>query len=95
VDSWALTQIYDLLAPGGQVLFYETNPWNVILKGRRLLTRLWRRHDDPRLLLSRPNLYELLSEVGFIGIFAMYNDFVYAPLTRLRQLAEISAGPYR
>jgi hypothetical protein len=42
VDSWALTQIYDLLAPGGQVLFYETNPWNVILKGRRLLTRLWR-----------------------------------------------------
>lgn len=80
--SWVLTQIYDLLAPGGQVLFYETNPWNVILKGRRLLTRLWRRHDDPRLLLSRPDLYELLSEVGFIGIFAIYNDFVYAPLTR-------------
>ena len=33
--SWVLTRIYDLLAPGGQVLFYETNPWNVILKARR------------------------------------------------------------
>ena len=47
-----------------------------------MLARLWRHHDDPRLLLSRPDLYELLSEVGFIGIFAVYNDFVYAPLTR-------------
>ena len=79
--SWVLTRIYDLLAPGGQVLFYETNPWNMVLKTRRLLARLWRRNDDPRLLLSRPDLYELLSEVGFIGIFAVYNDFVYAPLT--------------
>jgi dolichol-phosphate mannosyltransferase len=79
--AWLLNWIYDLLAPGGQVLFYETNPWNVILKMRRMLGRLWQRNDDPRLLLSRPDLYELLSEVGFIGIFAVYNDFVYAPLT--------------
>jgi glycosyltransferase involved in cell wall biosynthesis len=26
-------------------------------------------------------LYELLSEVGFVRIFAVFNDFVYAPLT--------------
>src|SRR5262249_27483795 len=32
--SWILTRIYDLLAPGGQVLFYETNPWNAFLKAR-------------------------------------------------------------
>ena len=39
-------------------------------------------HKDPRLLLTRPQLYELVSEVGFIRIFAVFNDFVYAPLTR-------------
>ena len=33
-------------------------------------------------MLSRAELYELLSEVGFIRIFAVFNDFVYAPLTR-------------
>lgn len=80
--TWLLSRIYDLLAPGGQVLFYESNPWNVILKIRRLLARLLRRDNDPRLLVSRSDLYELLSEVGFIGIFAVYNDFVYAPLGR-------------
>src|SRR5262249_5275505 len=39
-------------------------------------------HNDPRLLLSRSDLYEMISEVGFVSIFAIFNDFVYAPLTR-------------
>lgn len=80
--TWLLGRIYELLAPGGQLLVYESNPWNVVLKIRRLLARLLRHQDDPRLLLSRSDLYELLSEVGFIGIFAVFNDFVYAPLSR-------------
>jgi len=75
--GWLLHAIYDLLKPGGQVLFYESNPWNVVLKVRRAVA-----HEDPRLLLSRSELYELLSDVGFIRIFAVFNDFVYAPLTR-------------
>ncbi|MGH2824735.1 MAG: glycosyltransferase family 2 protein, partial [Thermoleophilaceae bacterium] len=37
---------------------------------------------DPRSLLTRPQLYELISELGFIRVFSVYNDFVYAPLTR-------------
>jgi len=37
---------------------------------------------DPRHLLSQPHLRELLSENGFVGIDAVYNDFVFAPLTR-------------
>src|SRR3712207_9450106 len=37
---------------------------------------------DPRSLVSRLHLYELLSEVGFIRVFSVYNDFVYAPLTQ-------------
>jgi dolichol-phosphate mannosyltransferase len=81
IGSWLLHNVYDLLEPGGQVLFYESNPWNVVLKLRRTIGRL-AGHKDPRLLLSRAELYELLSEVGFIRIFAAFNDFVYAPLSR-------------
>ena len=76
-----LQNAYALLNPGGQVLFYQSNPWNVVLKMRRFLSRMFGRRD-PRGLLSRPQLYELMSEVGFIRVFAVFNDFVYAPLTR-------------
>jgi hypothetical protein len=38
--------------------------------------------EDRRGLLSRPRVYELLSEVGFIRVFAVFTDFVYAPLNR-------------
>jgi dolichol-phosphate mannosyltransferase len=76
-----LKTVYDLLRPGGQVLFYESNPWNVMLELRQFLVRLFGR-KDPRRLLNRPELYELISEIGFIRIFAVFNDFVYWPLTR-------------
>jgi SAM-dependent methyltransferase len=76
-----LKDIYAVLNPGGKVIFYQSNPWNIVLKLRRLLGVLFGRRD-PRSLLGRPKLYELISEVGFIGVFAAYNDFVYAPLTR-------------
>src|SRR5206468_5607536 len=70
----------DLLAPGGQVLFYESNPWNVVLNLRRGLGRLAGR-TDPRALLNRAELHELISEVGYIRAFSVFNDFVFAPLT--------------
>ena len=79
--AWFLRQVYDLLKPGGQVLFYESNPWNPVLRVRRLVSRVLRR-PDPRKLLSREALYELVSEIGFVRIFSVFNDFVYAPLTR-------------
>jgi len=79
--AWLLQQIFALLTPGGRVVFYESNPWNVIRRLRQSLARLVG-HRDPRLLLSRPDLYELLSELGFVRIFAVFNDFVYPPLTR-------------
>ena len=80
-SAWLLQQVYDLLAPGGQVVFYESNPWNPVLRLRRLARRLTG-GKDPRSLHNRSQLYELLSEIGFIRVFAVYNDFVYAPLTR-------------
>jgi SAM-dependent methyltransferase len=72
-----LQQVHELLKPGGQVLFYESNPWNVFLKLGRFISR-----RDPRQLLSRAQLYELMSEVGFIRVFSVFNDFVYRPLTQ-------------
>jgi SAM-dependent methyltransferase len=75
-----LAVIHDLLTPGGQVVTFESNPWNPWLRVKNLSARLFR-GADPRRLLSRPRLYELLSEVGFIRVFAVYTDFVYAPLT--------------
>ncbi len=76
-----LQNVYDLLKPGGQVLFYESNP------GTSCSSSAAPCLDSsggaiPAHLLSRPQLYELISEIGFIRVFAVYNDFVYAPLTR-------------
>jgi SAM-dependent methyltransferase len=80
-SAWLLSAVYDLLEPGGQAIFYESNPWNVVHRLRSGLARLAGR-PDPRALLSRPRLYELCSEIGFIRVFAVFNDFVFAPLTR-------------
>ena len=76
-----LGAVHELLAPGGQAVFFESNPWNPWLRLKRLLARHFA-GADPRGLLSRPRLYELFSDVGFIRVFAVYTDFVYAPLTR-------------
>jgi dolichol-phosphate mannosyltransferase len=76
-----LQEAYELLNPGGGVVFYQSNPWNAVLNLRRFLSRCFGR-TDPRSLLNRTQLYELISEVGFIRAFSVYNDFVYPPLTR-------------
>jgi dolichol-phosphate mannosyltransferase len=78
--AWLLSKMYSLLKPGGQVIFYESNPWNFALKIRRFLSLCFGKRD-PRRLLSRPALYEIISGMGFIRIFSVFNDFVYAPLT--------------
>ncbi|MGH7213205.1 MAG: glycosyltransferase [Tepidisphaeraceae bacterium] len=75
-----LHHVHDFLKPGGQAIFYESNPWNAFLKLRRSMHRVFGEDKDPRRLLSRPRLYELMSELGFIRVFAVYNDFVYRPL---------------
>ena len=78
---WLLQNIHDLLDPGGQVVFYESNPWNIVLNLRRFISRQFGR-QDPRHLMNRQDFYELLSEIGFIRVFAVYNDFVYPPLSK-------------
>lgn len=74
-----LNVMHDLLPPGGQLIVFQSNPWNPWLRLRR---RLLPRGSDPRRLVSRPLLYEMLSDVGYIRLFAVFTDFVYAPLSR-------------
>ena len=80
-SSQLLEIVHKVLAPGGEMVFYESNPWNPVHKLRGALSRLVGKRD-PRKLINRPRLYELLSEIGFIRVYAVYNDFVFAPLTR-------------
>ena len=80
-SSELLEVVHKLLTPAGEILFYESNPWNPMYKLRALLLKLVGKRD-PRNLIDRPRLYELLSEIGFIRIYAVFNDFVFAPLTR-------------
>ncbi len=80
-SSDLLQIVYDLLVPGGEMVFYESNPWNPVHKVRGMLLR-WAGRRDPRNLIDRPGLYELLSEIGFVRIYTAFNDFVFAPLTR-------------
>lgn len=80
-SSSLLGFVHDLLTPGGEMVFYESNPWNPVYKIRALFSRLFGKRD-PRNLIDRPGLYELLSEIGFVRIYAVFNDFVFAPLNR-------------
>jgi len=79
--AWLMQKMYDLLKPGGEVVIYESNPWNIVLQIRHAIASIFGR-PDPRILLSKLELYELMSEIGFVRVFSIYNDFVYAPLNR-------------
>jgi SAM-dependent methyltransferase len=74
-----LREIYSLLKPGGHLLLYESNPWNPVMQLRRLLSS---HGADTRRLLKRSRISQLVSGAGFTGVLTIYNDFVYAPLTR-------------
>ena len=75
-----LAGIYDLLAPGGRVVFFESNPWNPVFVLRNTLLS-WFGRPRPQWLINRTDLYEQISEVGFIRVSAQFTDFVYWPLT--------------
>jgi SAM-dependent methyltransferase len=80
-SSDLLQVVHDLLAPGGEIVFYESNPWNPVHKLKASISRVFGRRD-PRNLMNRRQLYEMLSEIGFIRVYAVFNDFVFSPLTR-------------
>jgi dolichol-phosphate mannosyltransferase len=84
--SYLLEQVFALLEDGGRAIFIESNPWNPMVVARRGLRRLVRR-PNAQSPLSRIQLYELLSEIGFIRVSARFTDFVYRPLVPTPRMA--------
>jgi SAM-dependent methyltransferase len=76
--------VQELLRPGGRLLFFETNPWNPVFRLRRRLGRWlpFMRRGDERKLPNKIQLYELLSELGYVRIAATPYDFLYWPIPR-------------
>jgi SAM-dependent methyltransferase len=79
-----LREVQHLLNPGGRLLFFETNPWNPVFRLRNALSS-WLpfvRRGDERALPSQVQLYETLSELGYMRIAATSYDFLYRPVPR-------------
>ena len=86
--SYLLEHVFELLEDGGRAIFIESNPWNPLFTLRRAtLGRLGRFYVEP--LLTRTQLYELLSEIGFIRVSARFTDFVYRPLVPTARMARV------
>ena len=84
--SYLLEHIFALLEDGGRALFIETNPWNPMSVARRTIGGPLG-YPEVQALLSRTQLYELLSEIGFIRVSARFTDFVYSPLAPTARMA--------
>jgi dolichol-phosphate mannosyltransferase len=82
--GWVLQEVRNLLRPGGRLLLFETNPWNPVFRLRRQLSGWlpFLRRGDERALPNQVQLYELLSELGFVRIMATCYDFLYRPIPR-------------
>src|SRR5262249_15519524 len=79
-----LEKVWQLLRPGGRLLFFEANPWNPVFQLRKWLSRWlpFLRRGDERALPNQVQLYELLSELGYVRIAATCYDFLYPPIPR-------------
>lgn len=75
--AWLLENSKKLLKDGGNIVFFESNPWNPLVNIKKFL----RISNDKRSLLTKLKLYELFSEIGYVKVFSFYNDFLYAPLS--------------
>lgn len=79
-----LQEVQHLLRPGGRFLFFETNPWNPVFQLRKWLSGWlpFLRRGDERALPNQVQLYELLSELGYVRIGTTCYDFLYWPIPR-------------
>ncbi len=77
------SELKKLLNPGGQILFFDSNPWNPYNRIRRMFSRLmfWKGNREKE-SLNRVDLFTLISEVGFIKIKTLPYDFLFPPIPR-------------
>ena len=77
--TWVLQYAYQHLKQGGQVVFYESNPWNPFIKVNALLSKAFPWKDE-RKLFHRAQLSALIVEAGFGQALCAFHDFTYAPM---------------
>ena len=79
-----LVEVKKLLNPGGQILFFEPNPWNIYFNVRMLFSRLMPflkgRNDFDFRPRNRIDLFTIISEIGYCGIKILPYDFLYPPI---------------
>jgi len=80
-----LSELKKLLKPGGQILFFDPNPWNPYYKIRRLASKLlfFFKRAEKSESLNRVDLFTLLSEAGYIKIKILPYDFLFPPLPKI------------
>jgi dolichol-phosphate mannosyltransferase len=74
-----------LLKPGGQILFFDPNPWNPYYRVRRLVSKLFFlvKGAEKNESLNRVDLFTLLSEAGYIKIKILPYDFLFPPVPKI------------
>ena len=80
-----LSEIKKLLKPGGQILFFDPNPWNPYYRVRRFVSKIflffkrWAKNKS----LNRIDLFTIISEAGYIKIKILPYDFLFPPLPKI------------
>ena len=74
-----------LLKPGGQILFFDPNPWNPYYRVRRMVSKLFflAKGAEKNESLNRVDLFTLLSEAGYIKIKILPYDFLFPPVPKV------------
>lgn len=79
-----LSELKRLLKPGGQILFFDPNPWNPYYGIRRFVSKLFffLKKSEKNESLNRVDLFALLSEAGYIKIKILPYDFLFPPIPK-------------
>jgi len=74
-----------MLNPGGGLLLFELNPWNIYFRMRRTIHKLlpikWRRPAEA-ISLNRYQVLTVFSGLGYSRINAVPYDFLYSPVPK-------------